>query len=250
MLYYTFLATPDNLGDPMNKTSSAKKLQIIDGFDHSPIMDWIVANRKNILYGIGALIVLFLAAFRILSIKMADAETDYLNAQTAFTNIEENQDRQENVARLQTILNSHPDLRPKYDADVAQTLLIAEDPSAAAPFAAPLFQRTADQGVDDYRDYGKTSLQIASGQYEAALTEAQSLKTKLASTPAKNPILFGFNLIRIATLEQTLGHKEKELKAWEEVQKFAGFSEISPLFADGRTNLQAYIDNRKAALKK
>lgn len=236
----------------MNKNSSAKKLNLINEYDHTPLVEWITANRQNILIGFAALIGLLLITYKMLSISINSTETDYLNAETAYQNIQSDQERQENLTQLEGILSRRPDLHAKYDSDVAQLLIIAQDVPQATPFAEGVFKRTVNQGVDFHREYGENTLLIAAGQYESALTRTTALKEKMNQGNQKDfsNTLYGLNLVRIAILQQALNHPKEELQAWEEVQKFAGLQEITALFADGKASLSGYIDGRKAILKK
>ena len=236
----------------MTKESSPKKYDFFEDFDQTPIIDWLSANKRNILGGLGIFLVALVVLFYIFSQKAIQAEGDFLSAEIAFQHIQENKDFTENLTLLDALLNRYPELHAKYDAGLAQILLIKNEATLAAPYADRVFKRVKGDGLDYYEEYGKNSLLIQQGDYKTAYENAKTLRTEMDQLTAvgHSDLLYGYNLIRLAVLEQILEYQKEELETWDQLQKMASFSEINQLFMDGRISLQDYIVSRKRAVKK
>jgi hypothetical protein len=110
-------------------------------------------------------------------------------------------------------------------------------------------------------------------KYTEALAQAKELKTKLDSDARfwdnryqvvkHGDILYGYNLLRIAFLEQLCGNLEGELQAWNELKKHVGWApstgerKLDPQscellcqnFQKNSISLQDFIEHREHLLK-
>ena len=122
----------------------------------------------------------------------------------------------------------------------------------------------ATDHVPYYEEFAAITLQISRGDYSAALKQSQELKQKLLkdATTAKQErtfgdILFAYNLLRIAMLEQKSGTPEGEKAAWSEWNSYtqastntasiraASFYTLDSLFGEGSLTLGTYIKSRE-----
>jgi hypothetical protein len=235
----------------MTKESSPKKYDFFEDFDQTPIIEWFSENKRKILGGLGIFFVTLLVLYYIFSQKAIQTEGDFLSAEVAFQHVQENKDFAENLTLLDSLLISYPELHAKYDGPLAQILLIKNEAVKAAPYAERVFKRVKGDGLDYYEEYGKNSILIQQGDYKTAYENAKTLRTEMDQLTAMDhgDLLYGYNLIRLAVLEQVLEYQKEELATWDQLQKFTAFSEINQLFTDGRISLQDYIISRKQALK-
>lgn len=248
----------------MSKTPqnpSINKLNFNDDWTSNPAVEWISLHKQTILWIFGALLALIVIAFRFVVMHTENSESDFFRAQTAFAEFQQEAiqptDQAEATASLEeldAIMKRHPELKPKYEGPLAQTLLISGQATPAAPYAEDIFNRTKPDHLKLYQDYSKASLLIAQGKTGEALAQAQQLKEAIEqdTNKAADSNLYLFNLIRLAMLHQQLGHKEDELKMWDEIQKFSPQSEslafTNQAFMIGSATLAQYIDERKKSL--
>ncbi|MDJ0651914.1 MAG: hypothetical protein QNJ27_02765 [Simkaniaceae bacterium] len=228
----------------------------------------VFVNGKKIgVYALSAALIagLFIAKFEA---KKERAKRDYVAATAAFTKWEQALDQGgSSLAKLKKLVEKHPELQAHYDPSIAQSLLANISPQEATPFIERTLQRTKQPY---YIDYARTSLKIGEKRYQEALEEALSLKDKMASDSSfwekskKNSALFAFNLLRIATLNQQLNHKESELEAWTEIKQYGGwdqqhsptdsmghegFKQLLSHFSRQETTLLDYIKAREEELR-
>lgn len=173
---------------------------------------------------------------------------------------------EENTLELKKLLKKYPDLSAQYDAFIGQTLLANFSTQEATPFIDRTLSRT---GQPYFGDYGRTSLKISKGRYEEALQEAVDLKERVIKDKAfwekskEGSVLFAFNLMRIAVLNQQLQRWVEEQKAWQEVKQYGAgkivsfaeanksdsFKEIFNHFSAQDTTLLDYIQTREEVLR-
>lgn len=230
--------------------------------DDHPIMQWLEKYGKILLISAAACLVVLFAIYRISSSNTAKAEADYLEATQQYALFQKKDDKAA-FEKLQAILNRRPELHPKYDGLIAQTLLNRNDPQAAEPFIALLFSRLSNDHVPFYETFASISLLISQGNYPEALAQSKELQQTLLknATIAKQErtfgdILFAYNLLRIAMLEQKAGTPEGEQAAWSEWTSYskastnsasikaAPFYTLDSLFGEGSLTLNDYIKSR------
>lgn len=229
----------------------------------------IFFNWKKVLYyALPALVVFGVVLVKIGS-KKGRAEADYVAAHHAFLKWDQILEKNgEDFVNLQTLMQKHPELHTYYDSKIAHNLIALRDAKEAAPYVERTVKRTKQPY---YSDYAQTSLKISGGYYTDALQEALLLKENLLKdenvwVKGENASsLFAFNLMRIATLYQELEDTPGELKAWQEIKHYGGWSESSPAaekirqagfqqllshFTVQETNLLDYIQAREEEIGK
>ena len=174
----------------------------------------------------------------------------------------------ESPDKLIRVINRKLFLQPKYDGFLAQSYLNQGNTASARTFARRSFSRTENE-LPYHSRFSKSSLLIADGKFEEALQDAKKLKSEMAAVPelwnsprsTVGPILYLYNLLRIAVLEKTMQNPKEELFAWSELENFinqaqqnSALEKITRSFTkdflkDNRINLQEYIAARKEALK-
>lgn len=155
---------------------------------------------------------------------------DYLVAESAFN--EWKGDRSQQLVKLQKILKQHPELHAKYDGRIAQKLLISSEQGLAASFSKASLKRVG--GFSPYyTQFSNCSLLIGEKKFQEALQESKRLKKALdqdeqfwetkSTLVTHGNVLYGYNLLRIAFLEQALGNTQGELEAWRDFKREAGW---------------------------
>jgi hypothetical protein len=244
----------------MNKstTSSVKDIQLDRDWTSHPAIEWISHYKNILLWAFFALIVLLVLASRLISWRTLDAEKDFFQAQTAFTQFQEDPTAENSTAtgdltQLIALMQKHPELKSKYEGPLAQTLLINGEASQAQVMINDIFKRTNSDHLKHYQDFTETSLVIGQGHYAAALKRAEQLKTNLDQlNEGTNPILYVLNLFRLAMLYQQIDQPQEELKVWEELQnqpqRMDALLAASQVLNVGQASLNQYIEERKSAL--
>jgi hypothetical protein len=243
-----------------SSSSAVKQLHLTDDLTDNPLVEWLSANKRYILFGLLALLTLIVISYRFVSTTTLKAERDFFQAQTNFSQFQEKGVKSEefaasieNLDQLEGIINRHPELHAKYDGLIAQGLILEQKVNKARPFAESAFQRVQKDSVDLYHDYAETSLFISAGNEQEALERTLQLKEKMDQHASVfGGTLYLFNLIRLAMLYQQLNYSSEELQAWNEIQNYTANNEalitIHQLFKEGSTSLNQYIDERKKIL--
>lgn len=230
--------------------------------DEHPLMQWIEKYSKFLLIGGLAVIALLFFIYRVSSNNTAKAEADYIEASQQFALFQNND--QLAFEKLQAILKRRPELHPKFDGLIAQTLINRNDAKAALPYSELIFGRVRNDNVPYYEDFAVITLAISEGEFQKALKLSQELKQKLlkdatasGSSRSFGDVLFAYNLLRIALLEQKLGNQENEKAAWSEWNSYANsstnsaaikasaFNQVNTLFSEGLLTLSQYIQTRE-----
>lgn len=235
-----------------------------------PIFQWIMKNSSNIAFGAMLAAALLFFGYRTSANNNSQAEIDYFNAQNdyqIFAGQNERpataEGRDEALQDLKAILAKRPELKTKYEALIAQELLIQGKASEAQDHMNRVFKRTAADNLPLYTAFSKISLLIGQAEYATALEESKALEQKIAGeTSGHDASLRIYNLLRIAILEQQLGNREGELEAWKNFKAYALNTETATshgqqtasllmqnLFAEGNASITSYIEAREAKLQ-
>lgn len=231
--------------------------------DDDPIMQWLEQYGKILLGAVFGLLVLLFIIYRVSSGSTAKAEADYFDAAQQYSLFQKS-DNQEALTKLQAILERRPELHPKYDGLLAQLLINRNDPAAAETYASLAFERIHHDHVPYYEEFAAITLQISRADYATALKRSKELKQILLkdATTAKQErtfgdLLFAYNLLRIALLEQKAGTPTEEQAAWSEWNSYAqastnsasiraaSFYTLDNLFGEGSLTLNHYIKSRE-----
>jgi hypothetical protein len=125
-----------------------------------------------------------------------------------------------------------------------------------------MFNRIRNDQVPYYEEFAAITLLIAQKDYATALKKSQELKQDLLKSATSQQertfgdILYAYNLLRIALLEQKAGTAENEQAAWSEWNTYAkastnsasiraaAFYTLDSLFSEGSLSLGSYIKTR------
>lgn len=157
------------------------------------------------------------------------------------------------LRKLMALVDKDKNLQLKYDALLSQILLekgLADD---AYFFAIRSLEPLAHLS-SFHAEYAHATKSMIRLEFEKALKETVELKSKLLNNSEledKFSSLYSAVLVRAALLEKKLGHPEKELAAWLEVEK--NIHSIGKNFQEtlGQKGLalEEFISDRKRALK-
>lgn len=247
----------------MSKSPASPTLKNIDlneDWLSHPAVEWLVSRKKIFLWCFLGFLVVLIAAYRIAAARTLNAESDFFQAQAAFNQFQEaSVDSEGSIAatdleQLNAIMQRHPEIKPKYQGPLAQTLLVAQQAPQAQKYADDIFKRTQPEHLQLYQDYSQTSLLIGEGRYADAVTQAVQLKDKMDQLNAsENSLLYVYNLIRLALLYQQTGKAQEELDTWGELQTQAQRLEavlaVNQIFKIGQASLNQYIEARENTLK-
>jgi hypothetical protein len=245
----------------MNKSStpSLKNFSFDEDWSSHPAIEWLLAHRKILLWTFFFLIAVLILVSWLVTLRALNTENDFFQAQTAFTQFQQaaitpiDNSSDVDLEQVEAIMQRHPELQPKYEGPLAQTLLINGQIPQAKVFIQDVFNRTQPDHLSLYQDYTQTSILIGEERYFEALQQAQQLKSTLDQLKVEaTPILYVFNLIRLAMLFQQTGQPEQELKAWEELQNQPQRTEAvlaaSQVLKVGQASLNQYIEERRHVL--
>jgi hypothetical protein len=220
--------------------------------DTSTLDKWIYAlseQRKNILWGSLALILILIIGYKFMSTSEIVQKKAMLQAEMYFNEIQRENDAAV-LEDLLVLLQTYPALLPKYQGGIAQALLRQGQAMSALPIAEGALARTAkyskDKDLAQYHQYAETSLLISQGKMKESLAPTKDLQT--AVDGGKLPVLKAFSLIRIAMLQESLGNREEELLAWKDFQELANTNIlVQRLYNDESLKLKEYIAQRLKA---
>jgi hypothetical protein len=227
----------------MNKSSNSSSINNIhfdEDWTSHPAIEWLSTHKNILLWAVFGIIAALIIATRLITWRTLDAEKDFFQAQAAFNQFEQ-------------AAGNTAELRSKYEGPLAQTLLIIGQVPQAQAYIEDIFKRAQSDHLQLYQNYTNTSVLIGQGDYANALQNAKQLKSDLDQLGERaNPILYVYNLIRLAMLYQQMEQPGEELKAWEELQnqtqRLEAVIEASQAFQVGNASLNQYIEERKSAL--
>lgn len=223
-------------------------------WSNHPAVEWALNNKQTLLWAALGIFAGLILTYRVLMNRSINAEGDFFRAQTAFVNFQEAAIKSKSEAaatlkELESIMKTHPELHGKYDAPLAQTLLIEDQIPLAEKYAQATFKRTKNDFIDNYHEFAATSLLIGNGNYQEALVQAQNLKEKMNAESSKTEnTLYFFNLIRLAVLHQQIGNNQEEKQLWEEVKTLSAQTDLSGLlnlFTEGQADFSSYLQKRQ-----
>ena len=261
----------------IKKSKSASNLppqahaELAASLEENHFLTMIMDHGRTIGYVFIALVLLLLVIYRFNMHNNSQAEQAYFEADIDFFQLQHNIGNpdifEDYLTKLNGILKEHPELHAKYDGPIAQALLLQDEPKKAETFASLAFARTKNEESPFFVDYSETTFLIAEGNYQKALDNAINLKQKMINDSSKSNadkqntylnVLMTMNLLRIATLQQQIGTKDQELKAWQEFKQYAkqqaessnslAFNELFAVFAEGKVTFLDYIEAREKTI--
>ena len=233
------------------------------GFINRNFVDWMHRHLSTIT---SSMVILLLAIAWIMYQRNLGSSKDYRAAETIFA--QWSGTRNEQLVKLQKILKQHPELRAKYDGRIAQKLLLSSEEGLATSFSKAMLKRVG-YFSPYYTQFSYGSLLIGGKKFQEALVHSKILKQTLdqdrdfwktkSEVFSHGQMLYGYNLLRIAFLEQALDNAQGEIEAWEEFKKQAGWSTpsmppdpayelICRNFQKNDVSLQTFIQYREEIL--
>ena len=242
----------------------AQTIDFSESLAEHPFVQWFSQNGRTLLWAFLGAIFIFLIYYRFTGGEKA-TESEYIQAENDFRALSKETSpepaKEEVYKRLASLLEKHPELQAKYDGPLAQILLNHHDLPLAKEPANRTFARIESNHLEFQENYARTSFLIGEKNYAEALSQALQLKEQLLAE--KNPADFGkmlylFNLLRIAIMNQLLGHQAEEYLAWQAFKESplqkAGvdpqtFNKMITQLGDGKDSLLNYIEARERVLK-
>lgn len=240
-------------------SNPVEELDLSHALVENRLFQFISEHSRKILYLLLALLAIFVIMYKLSSSKKAEAESDYYYVVADFSHLksligsDNEAEFQQYLSGMKKILVKHPELHGKYDAPIAQTLIFAGNVNETQEFTSSVMQRVKEDETPSHISYAENTLIVNQKKYKEALDRAIALKKEVnPETSDDNEILYGMNLIRIATLLQEVGTKDDEIVAWQEFEDYAakhekGMKELINRFSDGNVTLFDYIEYRKRA---
>jgi hypothetical protein len=228
--------------------SSDLQLSMLDNLEANRLLGWLKEHAQWIIAATAGLFGLLVILYFLTAQTSAQHERDYYQSyQLAQQFLEKPNDS--TFTPLEQLLQRHPELHGKFDGLIAQTFLSAGNGTKAMPFATATLERTAADHEAPFRAYAQTTMLIAEGSMAEALKRSLALEQQLAGSK-ELPLLRGYNLVRLAILQQKIGDHSAELSAWQTWQGFAAqhsaaAAEIHKLYSQGKMTLSDYINNRQ-----
>jgi hypothetical protein len=185
--------------------------------------------------------------------KMGSSLTDYYQARSAYAKLVKQTEIEAGlITQVEQLMKKHPEIAPKYEGLLAQTLLNQDNSTNLPNYTAPLFKRMDESLSPTFKEYAAISVLVAEKKYEEALERTQQLDQELTSE-GDTFYLPLFNLLRQAALAEQLGNKELELKTWQEWQLRTAADETQALmkeiFQEGLVSISDYIKFRLQLLE-
>lgn len=206
-------------------------------------IEWLQEKRRHFFYGVILIIAAFFIAFQFYGkFHRREPKRYFLTASQAF---DKWMYQGEAFEKLEKALQSQPELETKFGALIADRFIAQNEGDKAQPFADNVFTRVLKH-TPEHTAFAEGSLLIAKGNLREALTQSISLKERLGN----HTLLYGFNLIRIASLYRALGARDQELASLEELERYLKEDKktstlLSECFREGDVTLQDYIAERK-----
>ncbi|MBS0620376.1 MAG: hypothetical protein JSS61_02835 [Verrucomicrobia bacterium] len=232
-------------------------------------VDWITTHSKTMIVSFMTLIAMTFSLYHFMGKWSSGKKSDYMAADAAFDAWYTSESPDASLLKqLEIPLDRHPELRAKFGNLIAQRCLSLGQMQMVQTQMKEAFQRAEDLLAPYYTAFAKTTLLIAEAKHAEALVAAKQLKADLEADDAfwegrdklvrSGPVLYAYNLIRIAALERVLGSREGELAAWTEFEKHAlssgkmddpqAYAHLTQNFQEGDVSLLDYIEQRKQEL--
>lgn len=204
-------------------------------------IEWLQGRQRHFFYGIAATLALLFLVSQFLGQKKTFSSSAYIRANQAFQSWVETRS---GLEALTSLINSHPDLETKFGSLIANRLILEHDADAAQPFADRVIARVFNR-IPEHATYAEGSFLIAQGNYRDALSKAVVLKSRID----ERSLLYGFNLMRIASLYRELSAYDQEVAALEDLENYLkkdypSVKEFSKCFSNGNLGLSEYIRKR------
>lgn len=210
-------------------------------------IDWLQEKQRHFFYGITIVVTSLFIAFQVFGKFHKPKNRRYQIAYHAF---DKWMLQGEAFEKLQKALKDNPELETKFGAQIADAFILQSEIDKAQPFADSVLNRVRKH-TPEHTAFAEGSLLITKGEFQQALVNALSLKANLD----QSSLLYGFNLVRIASLCCILENPDqeisilKELETYMETNKKAS-SILVQCFHENELTLADYIHHRKDVISK
>jgi len=205
-------------------------------------IEWLQDKQGHFFYGVILVVAAFFLAFQLFSkFHNPRQKPAFVTGQV----FEKWLVQGEAFDKLETAIKENPELETKFGAMIADKLIVQNEGDKAEPFAESVFQRVLKQ-TPEHTAFARGSLLIAKGELQEALLESVALKERLDD----DTLLFGFNLVRIASLCRVLDSPNREYEALEALENYLSTHEkaatvLTECFHEEDVTLADYIQERK-----
>ena len=225
------------------------------------LSEWVTKNQKKILMTVVALAVGVSFSVWRYSQKQTEALQDISQAYLLATELQKTDGNKEETLKMLEALNSKCALlQNRYDAIIAQELILQGKASQAARPIASSINKLEANGLSLFATFSKISGLHASGQLEKAYPLATQLSAQLA-TPTKEAIakqieanqfaLHAFTLLEVASLEQKLKLTDKKTNAVTELKTLLGINSseaLSPEHTEAATSVRTILEENQSSI--
>jgi len=206
-------------------------------------IEWLQAKQRHFFYGVTIIVACFFVAFQAFGKFYKGRPHSYLTVNQAF---ESWMSQDGAFEKLEEELTKHPEMASKFGARIAHELLAKGQVEMAEPFAQGVFNRVFKQ-TPEHTAFSEGSLLIQKGEFTQALQQSVALSERLD----QSSLLYGFNLVRIASLFRALNDADQELAALEDLEGYIESHEkeanlLTRCFQEGSLTLSDYISERKS----
>lgn len=146
-------------------------------------------------------------------------------------------------------LNKVPSFGLMFEPEIAQ-ILMHEENENFKDIGKKVLARTTPSY---YVDFSNISLLISEKKYQDAYESSIALKAKLEEMSKQSLMIYPYNLLRICFLMKELNDSEKEIKAWDELEKYISEKQtsfVSEVEKNNKIKLSDFISQRKLYLNK
>lgn len=206
-------------------------------------IEWFQDKQRRFFYGVVAVIAIIFVAFQVADMVRKKNKRQYAFAMHQF---ESWLLKGGAFDELETALQRDPALQTKLGAKVADRFISQNRGEKAELFAEDVLKR-ARVDTPHHAIYAEGSLLISKGDLRGALKKTVSLKETLPS----DSLLYGFTLVRLASLYRALDASNQEQGALLELESFLqqgseSAKHLSGCFHYEGATLGDYILHRKA----
>lgn len=210
-------------------------------------LDWLQEKQRHFFYGITIVVASLFIAFQTFGKFHKPKQSRFW---VTYNSFEKGMLQGEAFEKLKRAIKDNPDLETKFGAQIADAFIAQNEGEKAEPFADKVFKRVKKQSPN-HAEFAEGSLLISKGDFQNALSKAVTLNEKLD----QGSLLYGFNLVRIASLYRVLETPDKEIAALQELENYMKMNQkassiLLQCFQEGDLTLEDYITYRKSAVLK
>lgn len=225
---------------------------------------WFRENSNLLFYVLLGLIALFIVIYKTGSYRSSKNESDYFTAEKEYQKIvkslqdgEKNESLKDSFDKLQSILQSRPDLASKYEGILTQALLIEGDNKDATIHGNNVLTRIKKNDLSHYQNFSEITLLISNQELEKSLQKSLALKEELEKYKENShdsfsyfEKLYAYNLLRIPFIQNQLKKNEEAFSSWKKIDEYLYASNSENLFfLEARNFLENLFSNQNISLK-